>query len=112
MKNKLLKILNTYGVKPQLKYFQSEIYELTEAILEKENENGLDQVIRVVANVGRALSNQERVKDPKDHITEEIADVLVMLEQFRLHYDIDTKDIKKIMDAKIDRQLDRINKDN
>ena len=35
-KEELLKIINTYGVMPQLKYFQSEVFELNEAIFEKE----------------------------------------------------------------------------
>lgn len=34
MKEDLLKIINTYGVMPQLKYFQSEVFELNEAIIE------------------------------------------------------------------------------
>ena len=32
MNEKLLKIINHYGVMPQLKYFQSEVFELNEAI--------------------------------------------------------------------------------
>ena len=36
MKENLLKIINHYGVMPQLKYFQSEVFELNESIFEKE----------------------------------------------------------------------------
>lgn len=37
MKNDLLKIINHYGVIPQLKYFQSEVFELNEAIISAEH---------------------------------------------------------------------------
>lgn len=37
MKDKLLKIINTYGVLTQLKYFQSEVFEFNEAIFDYEN---------------------------------------------------------------------------
>lgn len=37
MKEDLLKIINTYGVMPQLKYFQSEVFELNEAIIKYED---------------------------------------------------------------------------
>ena len=33
MKEDLLKIINNYGVIPQLKHFNSEVFELTEAII-------------------------------------------------------------------------------
>ena len=33
MKDKLLKIIKNYGVIPQLKYFQTEVFELNESII-------------------------------------------------------------------------------
>lgn len=87
MKEDLLKIINNYGVIPQLKYFQSEVFELSEAIIKHE-----------VLGCGYK------------HITEEIADCLVMLNQFVEYYEIQESDIYIIMEQKIDRQLDRINK--
>jgi NTP pyrophosphatase (non-canonical NTP hydrolase) len=88
---KLKKIINTYGVAHQLKYFQSEVYELTEALLES--------VITKSPWIGT------------DHIAEEIADVMVMLKQFQLYFDIGDKEIKDIMEFKIDRQIGRIEKE-
>lgn len=85
---KLKKIINTYGVTHQLKYFQSEVYELTEAILW----NGL--------TTNHYLD--------KEHIAEEIADVMVMLKQFQLNYGIKDEEIEDIMKFKIDRQIGRI----
>lgn len=88
MDQKLLKIVNHYGLLEQLKYFQSEVFELNEAVI-------LEQY----------------GEDTKEHITEEIADVLVMLEQIRLYYNIFLDDIEKIMTFKINRQLNRIEKE-
>ena len=85
MRENLLKIIKYYGVLPQLKYFQSEVYELTEAILEERYWEGT-----------------------KEHITEEIADIKVMLDQFIEYYELDRDAIFEIWCNKIDRQLDRI----
>ena len=87
----LLKIINTYGVIPQLKYFQSEVFELNEAIIREETK--------------REFKNTRlNVK----HIAEEIADVTVMLKQFQYYYGIENEMINNIMDYKIKRQLERI----
>ena len=94
MKKNLLKIINHYGVMPQLKYFQSEIFELNEAIITYENDYKSSDV-------------QDMTEDKK-HIAEEIADVLVMLNQFVEYYKIQESDIYMIMEQKIDRQLERI----
>ena len=92
MSDKLLKIINHYGVKEQLKYIHSEYYELDEAILSAE-------------------CYKEMTLGDKIHITEEIADVLVMLEQFRLYYNISIESVKEIAKYKINRQLERINEE-
>lgn len=88
MEDKLLKIITHYGIIPQLKYFQSEIFELNEAIIENENNDNKAFTIK--------------------HIAEEISDVCVMLEQFRLYYGISDEEISDIMQYKIDRQIKRI----
>ena len=88
MKDKLLKIINTYGVLPQLKYFQSEVFEFNEAVIQYENTDTIN----------------------KKHIAEEFADIMVMLEQFKAYYDLDNKEIMDIMEYKINRQIDRIEK--
>ncbi len=103
MKTKLLNIINHYGVLPQLKYFQSEVYELTEAIIEYEQEQSLKDML------GIKMVDSDISK--KEHIKEELADVLVMFEQFRLHYNISLEDIYKIGITKINRQTDRVKKE-
>lgn len=104
MKEKLLKIINTYGVMHQLKYFQSEVFELNEAIIRKEylpNEKDVDPEIFAM--------NME-IEQAKEHVTEEIADVMVMLNQFMLYYNISNGEVLDVMQYKINRQLERINK--
>ena len=96
MKNRLLKIVNHYGIRKQLKYFQSEIFELDEAIIDYEN---YEELVDIEKNTK---------KDLKSHIVEEIADVTVMLKQFQYYYDISDEEIENIMDFKIERQLERI----
>ena len=92
MKEDLLKIINHYGIMKQLKYFQSEVFELNEAIITQElDESGY---------------NYE-----KEHIAEEIADVLVMLRQFIEYYDINEEKIYKIFVYKMERQIERIEKE-
>lgn len=104
MKNNLLKIINHYGLLKQLKYFQSEIFELNEAIIRFEqfkydvataNEYSYDEYMQLV---------DENIS----HIAEEIADCYVMLEQFRQYYEITNQELKEIMKFKIKRQLERI----
>lgn len=90
MKEKLLQIINHYGVMPQLKYFQSEVFELGEAIINHE------------------WLKSERGTGDIAHITEEIADVLNMVEEFMYYYDIKIEDVIEIKHKKIDRQLERI----
>lgn len=93
MEDKLLKIITHYGVISQLKYFQSEIFELNEAIFEYEKASEW---------------TSSMVENWKKHIAEEISDVCVMLEQFRLYYGISVEEISDIMQYKIDRQIKRI----
>lgn len=108
MNEKLRKIINHYTVKKQLKYFQSEVFELNEAILNYNSGGILENVISGITQAVGQVIGVEAKDYKKEHIKEEIADVMVMLKQFQLYYDISTDDIKKIMKEKVDRQLERI----
>ena len=101
MKDKEKQIISFYGVLPQLKYMQTEMFEFIEAImiLEHYEEFANDQ------------DYQTTLKQQKAHIEEEYADLMVMLEQFHAYYDLDDMHISEIMHKKIDRQLDRIEKE-
>ena len=95
MKDDLLKIISFYGVMPQLKYFQSEVFELVEAVINRELHWNYDIEI-------------QDIKPLDKHIAEEISDCFVMLKQFQYYYGITDEEIIKVMKEKIDRQLERI----
>ena len=95
MKDDLLKIISFYGVIPQLKYFQSEVFELNEAIISAEH----SRCVGITRNVAPICI---------EHIAEEIADVVVMLKQFQYYYGITDEEIINNMQFKIKRQLERI----
>lgn len=97
MNDKLKQIINHYGALSQLKYFQSEVFELNEAIITHELKKLVEYEIPLTELIGT-----------KEHITEEIADVMVMVEQFVNYYDIDLYKVGEIMIKKIDRQIERI----
>ena len=80
MNDKLFKIFSHFGLRKQLKKLSEECYELIEAMLDND----------------------------KEHIIEEIADVQVLLNQFKELYKIYDDEIVEIMEHKIDRTLDRI----
>lgn len=106
MNEKLRKIINHYGMDKQLKYFQSEVFELNEAIIKRRGV--IESSALGITNTVALLLNIKNTDYSKEQIKEEIADVMVMLKQFQLYYDIPTEDIKAIMKNKVDRQLERI----
>ena len=93
MEENLLKIIEHYGLWEQLKYIQTEYYELTEAIFDKEYDEY------------SYFGGEDRYKN---HVAEEIADIMVMLKQLQYHYEITDKEVEKVMKYKIKRQLERI----
>ena len=84
MENKLLTIFNTYGKSNQVSKLLEEVGEFIETIMNEDKEN----------------------------MVQEIADVMVMLKQFQYYYGIEDEQIEEIMKYKINRQLERINKEN
>lgn len=111
MDQDLKKIINNYGVIPQLKYFQSEVFELTEAILEKEKQGTLERCISGFSDAMNKIFGNKSTDLYIAHITEEIADVLVMIKQLQYYYNISEEDIESVMKYKIDRQIERIKKE-
>lgn len=80
---KLLQIINHYGLKAQLKYIHTEYFELDEAVLSGD----------------------------VDHIAEELTDVYIMLNQIQLYFDIKDETITRTGFFKVERQLERIEKE-
>lgn len=98
MKNDLLKIINYYSLFEQLKYFQSEVYELNEAIIRYDEAfiNNFDD------------KSEKDVTEMMNHIAEEIVDVFVMLKQLQYTFGFKDEKINKIVDYKVKRKLERI----
>ena len=94
MKDDLLKIISFYRVIPQLKYFQSEVFELNEAIISAEH----SRCVGITRDVAPICI---------EHIAEEIADITVMLKQFQYYYGIEDKEIEEVMKYKIERTIKR-----
>lgn len=86
-KDKLNLIIEHFGRLHQVVKLGEEVGELNKAILNFEN--------------GYTRTNNE--------ITEEIADVYLLLEQVKLMYGLDTNEIRTVMQMKIDRTIDKYN---
>ena len=98
MENNLLQIIQHYKINNQQRKFVEECYELMEAITQREYQT-------------KDKKPYELVEFEKAHIIEEIADIEVMLDQFKAYYDIGQEEINKVKDYKIKRQLERIEKE-
>ena len=99
MKVDLLKIIKHYGINHQQKKLEEEVFELQEAITTHELKQSVEYDIPLTEIVGT-----------KEHIAEELADVMVILEQIKLYYEISSEEITKIFWSKVERQLGRISK--
>lgn len=99
MRNDLLKIIKHYGLNHQQRKLEEEVFELQEAIITHELKQSVEYDIPLTEIVGT-----------KEHIAEELADVMVILEQIKLYYEISSEEITKIFWSKVERQLGRISK--
>lgn len=64
--------------------------------------------IEEMSELMKEICKDFRGNTNKDAIKEEIADVLVMIEQLRIIYDIKLSDVHKIMNEKIERALTHV----
>lgn len=99
MKEDLKKIIDTYGIRNQLRKFNEETYELIEAI------NDYERQKEACENMGCSKVHADK---KLEHIAEEIGDVRVMLYQLQYHYGIEEEDIWDVIKFKTKRQLERI----
>lgn len=100
MNEKLLKNINHYGVDIELRKLNEEVFELQETIIVNEF-------------IKRKFPKYHEIfkRQIKEHITEELADVQVLLNQFKLYYEIPDEEVKEVMIKKIERQMERIEND-
>ena len=72
---------------------------------------GKTQIIKTceeMSELQTALLHYCNGKDSVSHVTEEIADVLVMIEQLKIIFNVSDKDVEEIMEYKILREKARI----
>lgn len=99
MNEHLFDIINFYGLRNQLKQLYSEVYDLTEAVLECEDQiEDNDKVTTWIPYI--------------DQVTNEIADIQVLLEEFKQFFGISDNTVKYKMIYKIQREIERMKEDN
>ena len=91
-------IIDHYGLRNQLKHLFSEIYELTEAILEQEIYTNIENVFHCGIDTIYL----------KEHTNEEFGDTEHLLDQIALKLEIVREKVLKVKEYKADRQLKRI----
>ena len=99
LNEKLKSIIEYYGYRNQLKKFNEESFEVIEAVMD------LEEQILTCCECG---CSECHTKHERKHLEEEIADALVLLNQFIYYYDLNENNIMDIVYKKIDRQLARI----
>lgn len=96
-----LDIINHFGYRNQMKKLNEETYELLEAIDNYEDAS-------MEFNNNEDYYSMKEMKVFRDHIVEEMGDVLILLTEFIGRYDIEKYELDKWMDYKLERTLDRI----
>lgn len=99
LNEKLKSIIEYYGYRNQLKKFNEESFEVIEAVMD------LEEQIVTCCECG---CSECHTKHERGRLEEEIADALVLLNQFIYYYDLNENNIMDNVYKKIDRQLARI----
>lgn len=81
-------IIEHFGLRNQLKKLTEENHEFVESVIDFDNN-----------------------ADTRDHIVEEMGDMLILLTEFIAYYKIDKSELDKVMDAKLKRTIKRIASD-
>ena len=92
-----LDIIEYFGVRNQMKKLNEECFEFLEAVDNYEDELAFHLTDKVGENMSR------------DHVIEEMGDILTILTQFIEKYEISQEELDPYMDFKLQRTLDRIN---
>ena len=92
-----LDVIEYFGVRNQMKKLNEECFEFLEAVDNYEDELAFHLTDKVGENMSR------------DHVIEEMGDILTILTQFIEKYEISQEELDPYMDFKLQRTLDRIN---
>lgn len=68
----------------------------------------LDMVVEEMSELTKEICKYKRGKSNLTEITEEIADVTIMLEQMKIIFNLNDSDIKATVDVKLDRLSKRL----
>lgn len=91
------KIMDYFGYRNQMKKLNEECYEFLEAV------DNYEDMLLIVKD--GSAKEQEMARE---FVIEEMADMLILLTQFIVKYDIKQGEIDKYIDYKMDRTLKRI----
>ena len=100
MDNRIIKIAEEYGHRPQLQMLIEEMAELTKAIC---------KFIRVDDRAKREPVQVAECTEVIENIIEEMADVQIMILQLQHFINLSDESFKEQMNKKLDRQIERIN---
>lgn len=100
MNKDIIEIIRYFGVNPQQKKMNEEMYELEEAITQYE-----------MVKDNKVMYSDSYLDKCYHHVAEEIADVFLMVKQFQKYYEIPENEIETIMQGKISRTFKRIDKE-
>jgi NTP pyrophosphatase (non-canonical NTP hydrolase) len=94
-------IINHFGLRAQMKKLNEETYELLEAI-----DNYEDAWLELEGHEPYYTAAEMAIF--RDHVVEEMGDVLILLTQFIARYGIDKSELDVWMDSKLERTRERI----
>lgn len=95
-----LDIINRFGFRAQMKKLNEEVYEFLEAIDNYEDAN--------MEQGDEPYYTTEEMNIFRDHVVEELGDVLILLTQFIARYKIEKEELDEWMDYKLERTKRRI----
>lgn len=96
-----LDIINHFGFRAQMKKLNEETYELLEAIADYEDAT-------MEFDDREPYYTLAELAIFRDHIVEEMGDVLILLTEFIARYEISKPELDTWMDSKLDRTIERI----
>ena len=105
MDKDLLKIIENYGTRNQLKKLSEELYEFQEAVLSY-------NLLKTISEDVKDEVLEKNTEYIYKCVLEEYADLCVLLSQFELYFDLNEDEVWQVMKNKVDRQLKRIENDN
>lgn len=80
-------------------------------LIEKYKDKQLIVAIEELSELQKELCKALRGKPNKEDIIEELADVLIMLDQLKIYFKIEDDEIRDIIDQKIERTKERLLKE-